>query len=162
MNRRVYDFWVGLFFLLGLLAVAFLALRVSNVSGNGSTASYMLSASFDNIGGLKVRAPVKSAGVVVGRVADIQLDSKRYRAQVVLQIDERYRFSRDSSAEILTSGILGEQYIGLSPGAEETMLKGGDQITLTSSALVLEQLISKFMFNKAAEGETDKPSPQQP
>lgn len=161
MNRRVYDFWVGLFFVVGLLAVAFLALRVSNVSGNGNAATYSLSASFDNIGGLKVRAPVKSAGVVVGRVADIQLDNKRYRALVTLQIDQRYRFSRDSSAEILTSGILGEQYIGLAPGAEETMLKGGDQITLTSSAIVLEQLISKFMFNKAAEGEAS-PAAQPP
>ncbi|MBV1774521.1 outer membrane lipid asymmetry maintenance protein MlaD [Burkholderiaceae bacterium DAT-1] len=155
MNRRYYDFWVGLFVAMVFLAIAFLALRVSGSSGATQAATYNVTATFDNIGGLKVKAPVKSAGVVVGRVLDIQFDSKRYRAIVKLALDPRYQFTKDSSAEILTSGILGEQYIGLTPGADETMLKDGDQISLTSSAIVLEQLISQFLFSKAAENKGD-------
>lgn len=151
MNRRFYDFWVGLFVILGLAGLAFLALRVSNVSSANGQPSYRVSAAFDNIGGLKAKAPVKSAGVLVGRVVGIQLDPKTYRAVVTMDLEQQFQFSQDSSAEILTSGILGDQYIGLSPGAEETMLKSGDQIKLTSSAIVLEQLISQFMFSKAAE-----------
>ncbi|WP_179958405.1 outer membrane lipid asymmetry maintenance protein MlaD [Chitinimonas arctica] len=151
MNRRVYDFWVGVFVMLGLASLAFLALRVSNVSNGGSKATYRVTAAFDNIGGLKARAPIKSAGVLVGRVAGISLDPVTYRAMVALDIEQGYHFSRDSSAEILTSGILGDQYIGVEPGADETMLKNGDRITLTSSAVVLEKLISQFMFSKAAE-----------
>lgn len=151
MNRKIYDFWVGIFVLVAFVAVVFLALRVSNANSSNGGPSYILNANFDNIGGLKARAAVKSAGVLVGRVADIQLDKKRYRAVVRLQLDERYQFPKDSSAEILTSGILGEQYIGLTPGAESEMLKPEDVITLTSSAIVLEQLISQFMFSKAAE-----------
>ncbi|MBV8658682.1 MAG: outer membrane lipid asymmetry maintenance protein MlaD [Burkholderiales bacterium] len=151
MNRRVYDFWVGLFVILGIASLAFLALRVSNVSSGNPAKVYRVSAAFDNIGGLKVRAPVKSAGVVVGRVANIQLDPKTYRAVVSIDIEQRFSFSKDSSAEILTSGILGDQYVGLNPGGDDAMLAAGDRITLTSSALVLERLISQFMFSKAAD-----------
>ncbi|MDK2123159.1 outer membrane lipid asymmetry maintenance protein MlaD [Parachitinimonas caeni] len=152
MNRKFYDFWVGLFAVLGFAALAFLALRVANMQTVRQHETYKISAEFDNIGGLKVRAPIKSAGVVVGRVSGIALDPKRYRAVVSMELDRQYLFSRDASAEILTSGILGEQYIGVSPGAEETMLKDGDRIKLTSSAIVLEQLISQMLFNKAADG----------
>ncbi|HEY9103893.1 outer membrane lipid asymmetry maintenance protein MlaD [Chitinimonas sp.] len=151
MNRRLYDFWVGLFVVLGLAALVFLALRVSNVSSGGAKPTYRVTAAFDNIGGLKVRAPIKSAGVLVGRVSNIHLDPQTYRALVTLDIEQDYHFSRDSSAEILTSGVLGDQYVGIDPGADETMLKGGDRINLTSSAIVLEKLISQFMFSKAAE-----------
>jgi phospholipid/cholesterol/gamma-HCH transport system substrate-binding protein len=151
MNRGVYDFWVGLFVLLGLAALAFLALRVSNVSNGNTAAIYRVTAAFDNIGGLKVRAPVKSAGVVVGRVASIQLDPKTYRAVVSIDVEQKYQFSADSSAEILTSGILGDQYVGLTPGGDDKMLANGDKITLTSSALVLEKLIGQFMLSKADE-----------
>lgn len=145
MNRKIYDFWVGIFVLLAFVAIIFLALRVSNANSSNGGPTYVLDANFDNIGGLKVRAAVKSAGVVVGRVADIQLDKKRYVAVVKLQLDERYQFPKDSSAEILTSGILGEQYVGLSAGGDETMLKNHDRIILTSSAVVLEKLIGQFM-----------------
>ncbi|WP_269533633.1 outer membrane lipid asymmetry maintenance protein MlaD [Chitinimonas sp. BJYL2] len=151
MNRRVYDFWVGVFVMLGLAALVFLALRVSNVSSSGGKPTYRVTAAFDNIGGLKARAPIKSAGVLVGRVASIQLDPTTYRAVVAMDIEQEFQFSRDSSAEILTSGILGDQYIGIEAGAEEAMLKSGDKIALTSSAVVLEKLISQFMFSKAAE-----------
>ena len=151
MNRRVYDFWVGLFVILGIASLAFLALRVSNVSSANPAKVYRVTAAFDNIGGLKLRAPVKSAGVVVGRVANIQLDPKTYRAVVSIDIEQRFSFSKDSSAEILTSGILGDQYVGLNPGGDDAMLAAGDRISLTSSALVLERLISQFMFSKAAE-----------
>lgn len=160
MNRRFYDFWVGLFVILGLAALAFLALRVSNVSSANGHATYRVTAAFDNIGGLKAKAPIKSAGVLVGRVASIQLDPTTYRAVVTMDVEQQFQFSKDSSAEILTSGILGDQYIGLTPGAEETMLKNGDRISLTSSAIVLEQLISQFMFSKAAENPPEAKSAQ--
>ncbi|GHD61761.1 outer membrane lipid asymmetry maintenance protein MlaD [Jeongeupia chitinilytica] len=148
------DFWVGLFIALGIVALLFLALKVSSQSSLPASSSYTVTANFENIGGLKVRAPVKSAGVVVGRVAGISLDPQRYVASVTMKLDDRYRFSRDTSAEILTSGLLGEQYIGLEPGADDKMLKDGDRITITSSAIVLEQLISRFLFSKAEEGGT--------
>ena len=154
MNRRVYDFWVGLFVIVGILALAFLVLRVSNVSENTHKKTYRVSAAFDNIGGLKVAAPVKSAGVMVGRVMGIQLDQHTYRAVVTIDIEQGYKFSADSSADILTSGILGDQYIGLTSGGDDAMLKNGDRITITSSAIVIEKLISQFMFNKAADNKT--------
>jgi phospholipid/cholesterol/gamma-HCH transport system substrate-binding protein len=162
MNRRIYDFWVGLFVVVGLLSLTFLVLRVSNASEGGAKATYRVSAAFDNIGGLKVRAPVKSAGVVVGRVSGIQLDPKTYRANVTIDIEQAYKFSKDSSAEILTSGILGDQYVGLEPGGDETNLKDGDKITLTSSAIVLEKLISQFMFSKAADNKDSAATPAAP
>ena len=151
MKRATIDLWVGIFAALGCAAVLFLALQTANLTAGGSRSHshYTLYAEFDNIGGLKVKAPVKMAGVVVGRVTDIQLDGKSFRARATLAVDSQYQFSRDVSAEILTSGLLGEQYIGLMQGGDPDNLAAGDRIKLTSSALVLEQLIGKFMLNAA-------------
>ena len=154
MKRSTLELWVGVFVALGIAAVVFLSLRVASGQTVSRHSSYTVSASFTDIGGLKVKAPVKASGVVVGRVSSIQLDSKTYRAKVSLDIDSQYRFSTDVSAEILTSGLLGEQYIGLQQGAEETELKNGDTIEITSSALVLEQLIGKFMTNTVEKNGT--------
>ena len=129
----------------------FLALRVGNLSSANFAETYQLTARFDNIGGLKVRGPVKSAGVVVGRVADIRFDTQTYEALVTMTIDGRYQFPKDTFASILTAGLLGEQYIGLDAGGDEKMLKAGDTFAKTQSAVVLEKLISQFMFNKASE-----------
>lgn len=152
MKRTTIDFWVGLFAAAGVASLLFLALKVSSQSSLPANGSYDLIANFENIGSLKERAPVKSAGVVVGRVTGIEFDHETYRARVHVALDNRYQFSRDSSAEILTAGLLGEQYIGVTPGADEKMLKAGDTFKITSSALVLEQLISRFLFSKAEEG----------
>jgi len=149
MKRGMIDFWVGVFAAAGAAALLFLALKVSSQSTLQENHSYEVTANFENIGGLKVRAPVKSAGVVVGRVVSIELDTQRYVAKVGLALGSNYRFSRDSSAEILTSGLLGEQYIGITPGADVKMLQPGDTFKITSSAIVLEQLISRFLFSKA-------------
>ena len=151
MSRKVIDLWVGFFVLIGFAAVLFLALRVGNVSSANFAETYQLTAKFDNIGGLKVRGPVKSAGVVVGRVAEIRLDPGSYEAHVTLTIDGRYQFPKDTFASILTAGLLGEQYIGLDAGGDERQLKSGDVVSKTQSAVVLEKLISQFMFNKASE-----------
>lgn len=155
MKRGMIDFWVGLFAVAGAAALLFLALKVSSQSTMPASQSYELVANFENIGGLKVRAPVKSAGVVVGRVSSIELDPQRYVARVRMAMDTRYQYSRDSSAEILTSGLLGEQYIGITPGADDKSLKPGDTFKITSSAIVLEQLISRFLFSKAESGNKD-------
>ena len=152
MSRKLIDLWVGFFVILGFAGLLFLALRVGNVSSANFAETYRLTAKFDNIGGLKVRGPVKSAGVVVGRVSEIRLDPGSYEAQVTLTIDSRYRFPKDTFASILTAGLLGEQYIGLDAGGDEKMLKDGDVVGKTQSAVVLEKLISQFMFNKASEG----------
>ncbi|HYF57757.1 MAG TPA: outer membrane lipid asymmetry maintenance protein MlaD [Burkholderiaceae bacterium] len=152
-DRRTIDVLVGGFVLLGLAALLFLALKAGNLGSFSTGATYETRAKFDNIGGLKVRAPVRSAGVVVGRVASIGFDDKSYQAVVVLALEERFRFPRDSSAKILTSGLLGEQYIGLEAGGDEKMLAAGDAISMTQSAVVLENLISQFLFSRAAEGE---------
>ncbi len=152
MTRSAIDLWVGVFVAIGLGALLFLALKVGNLASFSTAETYRVEARFSNIGGLKVRAPVKSAGVVVGRVADIGFDSKTYEAVAIFMIDSRYRFPRDTSAKILTSGLLGEQYIGLEAGADERTLKDGERLRLTQSAVVLENLISQFLFNKAAEG----------
>jgi len=149
------DLWVGFFVVLGFAALLFLALRVGNLSAANFAETYPLTAKFDNIGGLKVRGPVKSAGVVVGRVTEISFDPQSYEAVVTLTIDGRYHFPKDTFASILTAGLLGEQYIGLDAGGDEKMLKTGDVFAKTQSAVVLEKLISQFMFNKASEG-TDK------
>jgi phospholipid/cholesterol/gamma-HCH transport system substrate-binding protein len=154
MQRKSLDFWVGLFVLLGAGAIFFLALKAGNMSSMSFGSTYDVSTKFDNIGGLKPRAPVKSAGVVIGRVGEIKFDDKSFQAVVVLNIDSRYRFPKDSSAKILTSGLLGEQYIGLEPGGDTNNLAAGDKIKMTQSAIVLENLISQFLFSKAAEGET--------
>ncbi len=156
MNRSVIDLWVGFFVALGCAAVLFLALQVSNVSGNRMSETYMLQAKFDNIGGLKVRGPVKSAGVVVGRISEIRFDAESYEAVVTMQIDGRYRFPKDTFAAIFTAGLLGEQYIGLDAGGSEKMLQAGDKIAKTQSAVVLEKLISQFLFSKAADGQDKK------
>jgi len=152
MARSTLDLWVGIFVAIGLGALLFLALKVGNLASFSTEETYRVEARFTNIGGLKVRAPVKSAGVVVGRVADIGFDNESYEAVARLTIEKRYAFPRDSSAKILTSGLLGEQYIGLEAGADAHMLKDGERIRITQSAVVLENLISQFLFNKAAEG----------
>ena len=151
MQRKSFDIWVGLFVLLGAVALMFLALKAGNMSSFSFEKTYTVSSRFDNIGGLKPRAPVKSAGVVVGRVGDITFDNQDYRALVTLQLQERYKFPKDNSAIILTSGLLGEQYVGIEPGGDEANLAAGDQIKMTQSAIVLENLISQFIYNKAAE-----------
>lgn len=151
MNRLTLDLWVGFFVAIGLASLLFLALKVGNLASASVGETYRLEARFDNIGGLKVRAPVKSAGVVVGRVSAIRFDSQNYVAVVTMDIDSRYKFPRDTFATINTSGLLGEQYVGLDVGGDTAMLKNGDTITKTQSAIVLEKLISEFMFNKAAE-----------
>ena len=142
---------VGLFVLLGLAALLFLALKAANLGSFSSEDSYALSARFDNIGGLKVRAPVRSAGVTVGRVTGISLDGKTFQGVVRMDIRNGYQFPKDSSAKILTSGLLGDQYVGLEPGADDKNLAPGTTITQTQSALVLENLIGQVLFNKAAE-----------
>jgi phospholipid/cholesterol/gamma-HCH transport system substrate-binding protein len=152
MNRLTLDLWVGFFVALGLASLIFLALKVGNLSSTtGATDTYRLEAKFDNIGGLKVRAPVKSAGVVIGRVAEIRFDSENYVAVVSMRVDGRYKFPRDTFASILTSGLLGEQYVGFDVGGDPEMLDNGDVIKKTQSAVVIEKLISEFMFSKAAE-----------
>ena len=153
MDRTVLDLWVGIFVAAGIAALFVLALKVGNASTTFNTAAtYGIVAEFDNIGGLKVRAPVKSSGVVVGRVDDIQFDGRKFTARVALNVDKRYRFPKDSSVSIVTSGLLGEQYIGLEAGGDSAMLEDGETLKLTQSAVVLEKLIGQFPYNKAAEG----------
>ena len=151
MNRSTLDLWVGIFVVGGIGALFVLALQVSNASSFNTSQSYQVVAEFDNIGGLKVRAPVKSAGVLVGRVDQIAFDNQKFVARVVLSLDKRYEFPTDTSASILTSGLLGEQYIGLDGGGDDKMLKNGDTMKLTQSAVVLEKLIGQFLYGKAAD-----------
>ncbi len=152
MNRRALDIWVGFFVALGFAAIMFLALRVASSTTLAAAEGYEVKAKFDNIGGLKVRAPVKSAGVVVGRVAGIRFDNESFEAVVTMNVDKRYSFPKDTAAKILTSGLLGEQYVGLSAGGDTANLKDGDTLKITQSAIVLESLISQFLYSKAAEG----------
>lgn len=156
MNRSSIDLWVGVFVAIGLVALLFLAMKVGNLASFSTAQTYRIQAKFANIGGLKVRAPIKSAGVVVGRVAEVGFDNESYEAIVTMNIDSRYQFPRDTAAKILTSGLLGEQYIGLEAGGDGTMLKNSDRLRLTQSAVVLENLISQFLFNKAQEGKDNK------
>lgn len=156
MNRSVLDLWVGIFVAIGIAALLFLALKVGNLSSTHMSESYVLHAKFDNIGGLKVRGPVKSAGVVVGRITDINFDAKTYEAVVTMNVDGRYHFPKDTFASIYTSGLLGEQYVGLDVGGDEQMLKPGETIAKTQSAVVLEKLISQLIFSKASEGQEKK------
>lgn len=150
MERTTLDLWVGIFVLAGLIALIVLAVKVGNLSSQtGHSDTYTVNAQFSNIGGLKIRAPVKSAGVVVGRVSDIKFDNGAFEALVSIKIGQEFKFPRDTAAVILTSGLLGEQYIGMEPGAETVYLKNGDKIGLTQSAVVLEQLIGQFIFSKA-------------
>ena len=158
MKKTALDFWVGLFVVVGFLAVLFLALKVGNMSSLSFQPTYSVRMKFDNIGGLKPRAAVKSAGVVVGRVKSIGFDTNTYQALVTIDVDGQYQFPKDSSAKILTSGLLGEQYIGLDPGGDTEMLKSGDTITMTQSAIVLENLIGQFLYSKAADAGGAKPA----
>lgn len=152
MERSKNDVWVGLFVLLGVLALVFLALKSANLLSFQWATTYQVSARFDNIGGLKPKAPVKASGVVVGHIDTIRFDDKSYQARVMLRMDERYAFPKDSTLKILTSGLLGEQYIGIEAGAEAVNLVEGDTISQTQSAVVLENLISQFLYSKAADG----------
>lgn len=161
MKKNAVDFWVGLFVLFGAMALVFLALKVGNMGSVSSSGQYRLQGEFDNIGGLKVRAPVKSAGVVVGRVVGIKLDPVTFRALVSMDLDTGYQFPKDSSAKILTSGLLGEQYIGVEPGGDESNLTEGDKFARTQSAVVLENIISQFLYSKASDGASAQPQGKQ-
>jgi phospholipid/cholesterol/gamma-HCH transport system substrate-binding protein len=156
MQRSKNDVWVGLFVLLGAAAILFLALKSANLLTLSFQSNYTVSGRFDNIGGLKRQAAVKSAGVVVGRVESVTFDDKTFQATVTMSLESRYQFPKDSSLKILTSGLLGEQYIGIEAGAEADNLANGDRIQATQSAVVLENLISQFMYNKASEPATEK------
>jgi phospholipid/cholesterol/gamma-HCH transport system substrate-binding protein len=156
MKRTTVDLWVGVFVTAGLVALLTLALKVGNASTVSASDGYSVFGQFENIGGLKSRAPVKSAGVVVGRVGGISFDDQKFSARVAIRIDKRYKFPKDTSASILTSGLLGEQYIGLDAGGDSTNLNEGDEIKITQSAVVLEKLIGQFLYGKAAEGGTKK------
>ena len=152
MSKRSIEIMVGLFVLLGLAAVVFLALKAANLTSLSGGDTYALTARFDNIGGLKTRAPVRSAGVVVGRVESITFEDRTFQANVTLSLESRYKFPKDSSLKILTSGLLGEQYVGIEAGADEKVLAAGDTIGSTQSAVVLENLIGQFLYSKAADG----------
>jgi phospholipid/cholesterol/gamma-HCH transport system substrate-binding protein len=152
MTKKGTETLVGLFVLLGMAGLVFLSLKAANLASFGNRDSYTVTARFDNIGGLKARSPVRSAGVTVGRVTSISLDPKTYQGLVTMELEKGVQFPRDSSAKILTSGLLGDQYVGIEPGADEKNLAAGDAIKQTQSAVVLENLISAFLFNKAAEG----------
>jgi phospholipid/cholesterol/gamma-HCH transport system substrate-binding protein len=159
MQRTTMDFWVGLFVIVGIAALMVLSLKVGNLNVYSPSESYIITGNFENIGGLKVRAPVKSAGVVVGRVANIHFSTQTYDAVVTMSMDSRFLFPKDTFASILTAGLLGEQYIGLAAGGDEAMLKDGDKIMKTNSAMVLEELIGRFLFDKASENKNgDKDS----
>ncbi len=155
MAKKSIETLVGLFVVLGALGLAFLALKAANLGSFGGGDTYSVQARFDNIGGLKPRAPVRSAGVTVGRVSKVTLDAKTYQGVVTLDIDSGVQFPKDSSAKILTAGLLGDQYIGIEAGADEKNLAAGATITQTQSAIVLENLIGQFLFNKAAEAGSD-------
>ena len=152
MNKKGIEVLVGCFVLLGLAGLLFLSLKAANLASFGERNGYMVSASFDNIGGLKPRAPVRSAGVTVGRVKSIALDPQTFQGVVTMELDNDVKFPRDSSAKILTSGLLGDQFIGIEAGGDEKNLAAGDVIASTQSAVILENLIGQFLFNKAAEG----------
>lgn len=162
MKKGILEFWVGLFVLLGVMALGVLSFRVAggDTGFSGSPKAYELYAEFSDIGGLKANAPIRAAGVLVGRVNKIELNPQTYQAKVTLHVDNQYRFSSDVSAQILTSGLLGEQYIGLIQGGDMDNLNAGDTITETSSAMVLENLISQFMANMGGKSnETIAPTP---
>jgi phospholipid/cholesterol/gamma-HCH transport system substrate-binding protein len=158
MERTTIDLWVGVFVALGVAALLGLAMKVGNLTTTNIGETYTVSANFENIGGLKPRAPVKSAGVVVGRVADIAFDPATYEAVVSLNIDKRYSFPKDTFANIYTAGLLGEQYLGLEAGGDEENLANGDKIQHTQDAVVLEKMISQFLYSKASETNTDSAS----
>ena len=152
MNKKGIEVMVGCFVLLGLAGLLFLSLKAANLASFGERSGYVVTARFDNIGGLKPRAPVRSAGVTVGRVKSIALDAKTFQGVVTMELDRDVKFPKDSSAKILTSGLLGDQFIGIEAGGDEKDLAAGDVIASTQSAVILENLIGQFLFNKAAEG----------
>jgi len=152
MHRKTIDVWVGVFVLLGVLSLLFLALQVGNMATISFSKTYTVTGKFDNIGSLKPQAAVKSAGVVVGRVGSISFDDKTYQALVQLDMNPAYKFPKDSSLKILTAGLLGEQYVGIEAGGDTNNLANGDRITRTQSATVLEDLINQFIYSKAADG----------
>lgn len=153
MKRSIIDLWVGIFVIIGIICITFLSLKVANITSFSTkdNGTYIVYANFNNIGSLTTNAPVKVSGFTVGRVTEIGLDSKTYQAKVTMQLNKQYEFTTDSSAEILTTGLLGEQYVGLQSGADIDYLRNGDTITLTSSAMVLEQLIGKFMTSMGSK-----------
>jgi phospholipid/cholesterol/gamma-HCH transport system substrate-binding protein len=151
MERTTLDLWVGMFIVAGIAALVMLAMKVGNLGTYNVSDAYQVHAYFSNVGGLKPKASIKSAGVVVGRVTSITLDTERYEAKVDMSLDRRYQFPKDTFVKILTSGLLGEQYIGLMPGGDSEMIKDGGVIKMTQSAVVLEDLIGKFIYNKAEE-----------
>mgnify|MGYP003341329736 CR=1 FL=1 len=156
MKRSTIDIWVGAFVAAGFAGLLFLALKVGNMASFSTAQAYQVQAKFANIGGLKVRAPIKSAGVVVGRVSDIRFDNESFEARVTMSVDASFQFPKDTSAKILTSGLLGEQYIGLAPGGDSANLKSGDTLKITQSAVVLENLISQFLYSKRSEEHTSE------
>jgi phospholipid/cholesterol/gamma-HCH transport system substrate-binding protein len=156
MERTTMDLWVGIFAVAGAAALFGLALKVGNLTSSSVGETYTVTAAFENIGGLKPRAPVKSAGVVVGRVDNIQFDSKTFEAKVTLKVDKRYPFPKDTFANIYTAGLLGEQYVGLEAGGDEQPLKDGDKISHTQDAVVLEKMISQFLYSKASDSDDSK------
>ncbi|OIR04889.1 putative phospholipid ABC transporter-binding protein MlaD [mine drainage metagenome] len=158
MDRTTIDLWVGIFVALGVAALLGLAMKVGNLTSSKIGDTYSVSAAFENIGSLKPHAPVKSAGVVVGRVDSITFDSSKYEAIVKINIDKRYPFPKDTFANIYTAGLLGEQYVGLEAGGDEDTLKNGDKIIKTQDAVVLEKMISQFLFSKASENKSDDKS----
>jgi phospholipid/cholesterol/gamma-HCH transport system substrate-binding protein len=157
MSKRNVEILVGGFVLLGLMGLLFLALKAANLASFGNSDGYVVSARFDNVGGLKPRSPVRSAGVTVGRVKSIGLDAQTFQGVVTLELDSRFRFPKDSSAKILTAGLLGDQYIGLEPGPSDQNLAAGDVIRQTQSAVVLENLIGQFIAGKAGEAADGAP-----
>jgi phospholipid/cholesterol/gamma-HCH transport system substrate-binding protein len=159
MERTTIDLWFGAFVTAGFVALLVLALKVGNLGAERATETYRVETRFDNIGGLKVRGPVRSAGVLVGRVADIKFDNERFQANVTLALDQRYKFPKDTTASILTSGLLGETYVGLDAGGDTEKLASGDRITITQSAVVLEKLIGQFLFSKAQDSTPSAPAP---
>lgn len=157
MERSTLDLWVGLFVCAGIGALLVLAMKVGNMASIGvGGETYTIYGQFDNIGGLKPRAPVKGAGVVVGRVATIEFDTNKFTARVAMTIESKYKFPKDTTASILTSGLLGEQYVGLEAGGDTENIASGETLKLTQSAIVLEKLIGQFLYSKAAEGDTAK------
>jgi phospholipid/cholesterol/gamma-HCH transport system substrate-binding protein len=159
MSKRGIETVVGLFVLLGFVAIGYLALKAANLAAMTVGETYTVTARFDNIGGLKPRAPVKSAGVTVGRVSSISLDGKTFQGLVTMELEKRFAFPKDTSAAILTAGLLGDQYVGLNPGGDDANLGAGDTIRMTQSAVVLENLISSFLYSKAADGGPDDKKP---
>jgi phospholipid/cholesterol/gamma-HCH transport system substrate-binding protein len=152
MTRRNIESLVGLFVLIGFVAIGYLALKAANLAAMTVGETYEVTASFDNVGGLKPRAPVKSAGVTVGRVSSISLDGKTFQGVVTMELEKRFAFPKDTSAAILTAGLLGDQYVGLNPGGDDANLAAGDTIRMTQSAVVLENFIGQLLYNRAAEG----------